>query len=113
MLYVQQFHHDRQNRLNEYRRLRAAADQNFLLCSNQYAEKLLSRPTTAASTPNINQERTRANTLLLLTRIQSLVSLNNSNNNDLSVLNIVSEKFVVEQTIPVCFICFFISCVRM
>jgi hypothetical protein len=92
MLYVQQFHHSRQNHLKEYQRLRSAADHNFLLCSNQYAEKFthLSQPVTRSSTPNSGYERTR--TLLILTRIQSLVSLNNNNNNDLSILNIVSEK---------------------
>jgi len=93
MLYVQQFHHSRQNHLKEYQRLRSAADHNFVLCSNQYAEKKLtqlSQPVTRASTPNSGHERTR--TLLILTRIQSLVSLNNNNNNDLSILNIVSEK---------------------
>ncbi|CAF0977618.1 unnamed protein product [Rotaria sordida] len=93
MLYVQQFQHDRQNHSNEYQRLHSKANRNFLLCSNKYAEKLtqLSRSTTRPSTPNIGHERTR--TLLILTRISSLASLNNTNNNDLSILNIVSEKF--------------------
>jgi len=92
MLHVQQFHHARQDHLKEYQRLRAAADQSFLLCSNQYVEKLTqsSQPTTRATTPNTGHERARA--LLILTRIRSLVSLNNNNNNDLSILNIVSEK---------------------
>jgi hypothetical protein len=92
MLYVQQFHHSRQDHLNEYQRLRSAADHNFLLCSNEYAEKVtqLSRPTSRPGTPNGGRERTR--TLLILTRIQSLVSLNNNDKNDLSILNIVSEK---------------------
>jgi hypothetical protein len=95
MLFVQQFQTDRQNHLQEYQRLRTAADHNFLLCSKQYADKLteISRPVTRASTPNLGPERTR--TLFILTRISSSISLNNKNNNDLSLLNIVSEKFVV------------------
>ncbi len=92
MLYVQKFQHTRQHHLKDYQRLRTAADQNFLLCSNQYVDKLAqpSRPTTRASTPTVGQERTGA--LFILTRIQSLVSLQNNNNHDLSILNIVSEK---------------------
>jgi hypothetical protein len=95
MLYVQQFQNSRRNDLQEYQRLRSAADQNFLLCSNQYAEKLtqLSQPVTRASTPNPSHERAR--TLLIFTRIQSLVSLKSKSNDDLSMLNIVSEKYIV------------------
>lgn len=89
MLYVQQFQHNRQNHLKDYQRPRSSVDQNFVLCSNEYADKL-SRPVTRSETPNLRPERTR--TLLILTRIQSLVSLNNNNNNDLSILNIVSDE---------------------
>jgi hypothetical protein len=92
MLHVQKFQHTRQHNLKDYERLRSAADHNFLLCSNQYAEKLsqISQPVTRASTPNVPQERTP--TLLILTRIPSLVSLQNKNNSDLSILNIVSVR---------------------
>jgi hypothetical protein len=95
MLYVQQFQHSRQHQIEEYQRLRSAADHNFLLCSNQYAEKLKqsSRPGSRATTPNSNPERTR--TLLILTRISSSISLNKNNNNELSILNLVSEKKVI------------------
>ncbi|CAF1272764.1 unnamed protein product [Adineta steineri] len=95
MLYVQDLQQNRRNNIKEYERLRSSADQNFLLCSNQYTEKL-SQSSIHTSTPNVNQEGT--STLVLLTRIQSLLSLNNNNNSDLSVLNTVSEerkKFVV------------------
>jgi hypothetical protein len=90
MLYVRQYQHGRQDHLKEYQRLRSTADQNFLLCSNQYADKLTqtSRPSTRPSTPSVSLERTR--TVLILTRIPSSISLNNNNNNDLSILNIVS-----------------------
>ena len=89
MLYVQQFQHTRYPHLQEYQRLRSNADQNFLLCSNQYAEKL-SRPIRPPSTPHVGQER--SGTLLLLTRIQSLVSLHKRQNHDSSILNIVSVR---------------------
>ena len=94
MMYLQQFHHSRQNHLKDYERLRNAADHNFLLCSTQYAEKLshVSQPASRATTPNSVPERTR--TLLILTRVPSYVSLNNNHNSDLSILNIVSELIV-------------------
>ncbi|CAF1344691.1 unnamed protein product [Adineta steineri] len=87
MLYVQDLQSNRRNNIKEYERLRSSADQNFLLCSNQYTEKL-SQSSIHTSTPNVNQEGT--STLVLLTRIQSLLSLNNNNNSDLSVLNTIS-----------------------
>lgn len=89
MLYVQQFHHTRYPQLQEYQRLRSTTDHNFLLCSNQYVEKLsqVSRPIQPTST---SQERN--GTLLLLTRIQSLVSLHKRQNHDSSILNIVSVR---------------------
>lgn len=102
MLYLQQFHQNRQNNLRQYQRLRSTADQNFLICSDQHTEKLTesSQPTTHnTSTANLANESTRA--LLILTRMPSLLSLNNNNNNDLSNLNVVSKNFVVWQTVTI------------
>jgi hypothetical protein len=89
MLYVQRFQHSRQHHLKNYQSLRSSADQNFLLCSNQYAEKL-SRPTSRPSIPSGGLGRTP--TLLILTRVPSFVSLHNHHDSDLSILNIVSVK---------------------
>jgi hypothetical protein len=92
MLYVQRFQHSRQHHLKNYQSLRSAGDQNLLLCSNQYAEKLsqLSRPTSRPSIPSGGLGRTP--TLLILTRVPSFVSLHNHHDSDLSILNIVSVK---------------------
>ncbi|CAF2480650.1 unnamed protein product [Rotaria sp. Silwood2] len=100
MLYVQQFQHDRQSHLNEYQRVRSAVDQNFILCSNKYAEKIkkLSQRTTRSSTPSIGYERAR--TVLILTRIPSLVSLNNTNNNNLSIVNIQPGLICAVDALP-------------
>jgi len=110
MLYVQQFHHTRQSHLKEYERLRSAADHSFLLCSNQFIEKISrSSPTppTRASTPNPGQ---RSRTLLILGRIQSLVALNNSNmTTDLSILNIVSSSIESKVTMLIMSVEFFFS----
>ncbi|CAF3330204.1 unnamed protein product [Rotaria socialis] len=97
MLYAQKVQNTRQNQMSEIQRMRSdGGERSFLLCSNQYAEKLaqMSRPTTRPSTPTIGN--VRSSTLLILTPMQSLVSLNNTNNNGMSILNIVSsEKFIV------------------
>lgn len=80
----------RQNQQNDFRTLRATGDRNFLLCSHQYAQKITdtTRATTRVSTPGPSSERAR--TLLVLTRVPSLVSLKNINDTDMSSSNAVS-----------------------
>lgn len=92
MMYVQRFQHTRQSHLQDLQHQRSDADHSFLLCSNQYIEKLSqrSRPTSRPSTSNVGQERTGA--LFILTRLQSVVSLPKRNHRDLSILNIVSVR---------------------
>lgn len=99
MLYVQQFQHTRYPQLQEYQRLRSTSDQNFLLCSNQYAEKIsqVSRPSRPSSTVNTGQERN--GTLFVLTRIQSLVALHKRQTHDSSILNIVSIAQSIETIV--------------
>ena len=92
MLNVQHFQHARQSELQDHQRQRSNADCSFLLCSNQYVDKVSkhSRPTSRPSTSNVSQERTGA--LFILTRIQSVVSLQKRHTRDLSILNIVSAR---------------------
>lgn len=94
MLYLQQFRNSRQNQLNDIQQQRIGTEHKFLLCSNEYAEKVshTTRSKIRPTTPSISNVRSR--TLLILTPLHSLVSLNNTNNDDTSVLNIVSEKSI-------------------
>ena len=91
MLYVQEFQRTRRNQLKEYQRLRSAADHNFVICSNEYVEKVIDnpQPATRASTPSLGRERSSA--LLIVARVPSIVSLNSNTNHELSILNIVSR----------------------
>jgi hypothetical protein len=66
MLYIQQFHHNRQDYLRHHQHLRGLTNQNFSLSSNQYTEKF----------PNVSQPATpyygysRNQTLFLLSHIE-------------------------------------------
>ena len=95
MLYVQEFQRTRRNQLSEYQRLRSAADLNFVICSNEYVEKVIDHPppVTRPTTPSLARERSSA--LLIVASVPSIVSLNSNTNHELSVLNIVSRENVL------------------
>lgn len=93
MLYVQQFQAARTKKLKEYQRLRTAADRNFFICSNEYAEKFIDIPESNGRKLSNNRkpqenEQERSKTVLVVTRIPP----NNETNlnDDSSILNVVS-----------------------
>ena len=94
MLYVQQFQQTRQNHLKQCQKQSLAAEQNFVICSHEYAEKLLKSgsqpaPPSRLTTASFNREKARA--VVVVTRVPSAADLNNDNtNNGVSVLNVVS-----------------------
>ena len=91
MSYVQQFQQPRRNHSKESQRPGSAANHNFFLCSNEYAEKVheQSRPVTRGATPSVGRERARA--VVIVTRVPSISTSNSNTNDDLSILSIVSR----------------------
>lgn len=94
MMNIQQFQNNRQTQLKDFQRLRQGSDRNFLLCSNEYAQKLtqLSRSITRPPPPTPGPQR--SSTVLIITRVPASEALNNSKNNDVSI-DSVSENFVL------------------